>query len=673
MGRGALARSLIAFSVTLLAAKNASAALQLALWGIALGVIGILASIGIVLATDDGSPEIGPIQIVVDNSEPGDWYVGQLRVVTVETEVSFGHIRGTDVGTITLELDVNGDVEDRQPRRYTEKDDNDPDTITLDRWEGIITFGVEVEAKTEGSVTIGAKITVDGESDGLYSDSAVTVSKIESRTVDFLYPLELQSVSEAIGWLDPHKETITHVQCFDQSLEVRNRATVHGQVGEGTISRSTADSVPFAAASTNSSAAVTEIVEGSVGHENSVVHWNSVYFETGWSLEGTDNIRLFLESESEWSDGGGRGPSSQSNTCDGGTGNCTLIDIHDAPVVRDVDTTYVVEILARNQPRRAASSRQVLLTDTSGLSKSHTTNSSGEFTISESALGPLVGLNLVVGSDAALFEPKSLVGVNVELFDSDVSPTFQSFSIMEAEAPSVQGNAIDGLGNPVRTDLFAVDDEGEETFLGRFTGPISIPGGLDLSTVGYPEAKFRVKPLPAFNRDYQVAKLDVVLSSDVEVIDLGILLFEEREPFEGPVTFRGTFEIRGPDGVLAYPGAGLSLWIEGVGTVVTGSGGEFEVVVPAGVAPRTVGFSDPPDLATAGGDPLNLPEQTESEIEFGRNGTAVLDLGVVTLHAQVAPPEVPLLDPAALGALVTLLAGAGLFFARRRIGRAAAA
>ena len=658
MGRGALARSLIAFSATLLMAKNASAAWMLAFF---LTLVGVLGGIAVVLATNDGEPEIGAIRIIPDDTESVGWYVGQLRRVTVEADVSFGHIRGSDVGVITLELDFNGNVENRPPpRRYTEQDDGDPDTETLGRWEGTITFAADLEPGDHGVGSIGAKITVDGESDGLFSDSAVTVSDSETLLVEVQYPLELQSVSGAIGWLDPPDATIWHIECFDQSLEVRNRATVHGQVGVGRVSHSSATSVPFAAANTNYSAVVTEIVEGSVGHETSNIHGNNVAFKTDWDLSGSDNIRLFLRGDEEWRDDGAAGPSSQDNTCDGGTGNCTLIDINDAPALRDVEGTYVLEILARNQPPRVASSHQVLVTDTSGFSQMYTTNAAGEFTISESALGPLVGIDLVVGSDAALFEPKALVGVNVELFDSDTPPTFESFSIVEAEAPSVQGNAVDGLGNPVRTDLFAVDDEGGETFLGRFAGPISIPGGLDLSTIGYPEATFRVKPLPAFNRDYQVPKLDVVLSSDVEVIDLGILLFEERDPFEGPVTFRGTFEVRGPDGVLAYPGSGLSLWIDGVGTVVTGSGGEFEVVVPAGVAPRTVGLLDPPDLATAAGNPLNLPAQTESEIEFGRNGAAVLDLGVVTLHAQAAPPEVPLLHPLPLGALTALLLALGL-------------
>ena len=87
---------------------------------------------------------------------------------------------------------------------------------------------------------------------------------------------------------------------------------------------------------------------------------------------------------------------------------------------------------------------------------------------------------------------------------------------------------MDGLGNIVPSDLFAVDGSGDETFLERFTGAISIPGGFDLSTLGYPSATFRVKPVPAFNRDYTVTEIEIVHSTDVEVVELGALVFQER-------------------------------------------------------------------------------------------------------------------------------------------------
>ena len=88
-------------------------------------MIGLLAAVGIVLSTSDNSPEIGAIQIRVEDAGVSDWYVGQLRAVSVQTDVSFGHIRGDDVGVITLEVDFDGDVAYRETRRYTEEGDGD--------------------------------------------------------------------------------------------------------------------------------------------------------------------------------------------------------------------------------------------------------------------------------------------------------------------------------------------------------------------------------------------------------------------------------------------------------------------------------------------------------------------------------------------------------------------
>jgi len=510
----------------MLFAKQAGAALSLAAWGIILAVIGLLAAVGIVLSTSDNSPEIGSIQIRVEDGGVSDWYVGQLRPVSVETDVSFGHIRGDDVGVITLEVDFDGDVAYRETRRYTEEGDGDSETDTLGRWEGTITFAMEVEALDHGVGSIGAKISVEGESNGLFFDSAASTSASATLPVEVLYPLELQSSSNAIGWLSPSNDTILHHECFDQTLQVRNRATVPGDIGSARISHTTAEHVPFTAAGNDSTAALTSVLTGSVGHENALVHVNSASFATDWSLQGSGNLRVFLRGASQWSNDGGTGPSSQSNTCQGGTLNCTLVDVNLPPGVHNVNTSYALQILSRSAPSRVGASRDVLVSDNSGFSQTRTTDASGIFSLTAPALGPLVSVDLVSGSDAALFDPKLLTAVNAALFDAAAAPTFETFHIREREAPAILGHAVDGAGDPVLVDLFAVGVGGEENYLGRFTGGIDIPGGLDLSQVGYPNALFRVRPVDVFNRSYLKPELEVGVPSGDNPLDMGTLLFE---------------------------------------------------------------------------------------------------------------------------------------------------
>jgi len=645
-------------------AKQASAALSLAAWGIILAVIGLLAAVGIVLSTSDNSPEIGAIQIRVEDAGVSDWYVGQLRAVSVQTDVSFGHIRGDDVGVITLEVDFDGDVAYRETRRYTEEGDGDPDTDTLGRWEGTLTFAMEVEALDHGVGSIGAKIRVEGESNGLFFDSAASASDNATLPVEVLYPLELQSSSGAIGWLNPVGDTILHHECFDQTLQVRNRATVPGEVESARISHTTAQNVSFTAAGNDSTAAVTSLVTGSVGHENALVHVNSASFSTDWSLQGSGNLRVFLRGESQWSNDGGTGPSSQSNTCQGGTLNCTLVDVILPPVAHNVNASYALEILSRSTPSRPGAARDVLVSDNSGFSQTRTTDGSGIFSLTAPALGPLVTLDLVSGSDAALYEPKLLAAVNASLFDSGVAPTFQTFHILEREAPAILGQAVDGNGNPVTVDLFAVGVGGEENDLGRFTGSIDIPGGLDLSAVGYPTAVFRARPVAAFNRAYLKSELEIGVSSSEGTLNLGVLLFEEAAPVVGPVVFRGRFEIRDPAGLSAETLVGLQIEVDGVGTATTDALGAFDISVPASVTPRVVRLLDPGSVATSSGQPLLVEGLPEMSVEFGRGGSP-LDLGSVTLHSSESPPAaLPLLPPVALAVLAALLAGLGLRFGR---------
>ena len=648
----------------LLFAKQAGAALSLAAWGIILAVIGLVAAVGIVLSTSDNSPEIGSVQIRVEDGGASDWYVGQLRPVAVETDVSFGHIRGDDIGVITLEVDFDGDIAYRETRRYTEEGDGDPDTETLGRWEGTITFAMEVEALDHGVGSIGAKISVDGEDNGLFFDSAASTSASAALPVEVLYPLELQSSSNAIGWLSPPTGTILHHECFDQTLQVRNRATVPGDIGSARISHTTAERVPFTEAADDNTAAVTSAVTGSVGHENALVHVNSASFDTDWSLQGSGNLRVFLRGASQWSHDGGTGPSSQSNTCQGGTLNCTLVDVNLPPVARNVNASYALEILSRHAPSRPGASRDVQVSDTSGFSQTRTTDSAGNLSLAAPALGPLVSVDLVSGSDAPLFDPKLLTAVNASLFDPGTAPTFATFHIREREAPAILGLAVDDAGDPVVVDLFAVGVSGEENYLGRFGGVIDIPGGLDVSQVGYPNALFRVRPVDVFNRSYLKPELEISLPSGDGTLDLGTLLFEESAPVVGPVIFRGRFEIRNPEGRVPESVAGLQLQVEGVGLVETDAAGAFEISVPASPNPRVVRLLDPGSVATSAGHPLHVEGLPEMSVEFGRGGSP-LDLGNVTLSSTAAPPApLPLLPPAALVVLATLLVGVGLRFAR---------
>ncbi|MCH2171856.1 hypothetical protein MK489_13815 [Myxococcota bacterium] len=665
-----LKRAVATLIVGVLLAKQAGAGLSLAAWGVILAVVGLIAAIGIVLSTSDNNPEIGAIQIQVLEGGPSDWYVGQLRAVSVETDVSFGHIRGDDVGVITLEIDFNGDVAHRETRRYTEKNDGDPDTVTLGRWEGTITFAVEVEALDHGVGTIGAKITVDGESNGLFTDPAVSVSDNATLPVEALYPLERQSGSSAIGWLDPANDAIFHHECFDQTLQVRNRATVPGQIESARISHTTAENVSFNAASNDSTAAVTEIVTGSVGHENTLGHVNSTDFSTDWSLQGSSNVRLFLRKDSQWSHDGGTGPSSQNNTCQGGTLNCALTDVNLPPSAHNVNTSYALEILSRSEPSRPGAFRDIAISDNSGFSQTRTTDSAGDFTLTAPALGPLVTVNLVNGTDAALFEPKTLAAVNASLFDPSVAPSFQTFHIMEREAPPILGQVVDDDGNPMTVDLYSVGVGDEEHDLGRFTGAIDIPGGLDLSQIGYPDALFLVRILPTFNRSYLKTELEVSLPSGDSPLNLGTLVFDETPAVVDPVTFRGHFEVRDPEGLGTEALAGLLLEVEGIGTAMTNAQGDFEIVVPASVTPRIVRLANPENLTTSLGKPLLIEGTPEVSIEFGRSGPT-LDLGAVTLHSMEPPPTpVPVLPPAMLALLIALLGILGLHHLRTTTVRA---
>jgi len=672
-GQPLVARVLATLLAASLFAKQAGAALSLAAWGIILAVVGLIAAVGIVLSTSDNDPEIGAIQIRVEDAGTSDWYVGQLRALSVETDVSFGHIRGDDVGVITLEVDFDGDVAYRETRRYTEKGDGDPDTETLGRWEGTLTFAMEVEALDHGVGSIGAKVTVNGESNGLFSDPPASASGNATLPVEILYPLEIQSGSNAIGWLSPASDSIFHHQCFDQTLQVRNRATVPGEIQNARIAHTSAQGVPFSAAADDTSAAVTDAVTGSVGHENALAHLNATDFSTDWSLQGTGNLRVFLRGESQWSHDGGTSPSSQGNTCQGGTLSCTLLDVDLPPVARNVNTHYALEILSRSEAPRAGASRQVLVSDNAGFSQTRTTDASGVFDLSAPALGPLVSIDLVTGSDAGLFETKLLGAVNAALFDASVSPTFQTFHILEREAPPILGQVVDGSGAPMTVDLFAVGVDGQENDLGRFTGDIDVPGGVDVSQIGFPNALFRVRPVAAFNRAYLKSELEVGLPSGDGPLDLGILLFEEAPPAIGPVLFRGRFEIRDPEGLGAEALPGLQLEIEGVGTLMTDSLGGFEFEVPASPTSRLLRILSPGAVSTAAGHPLQLHFEGPPEIpiEFGRGGD-LLDLGNVTLHSAPLPPaSLPSLPLASALALAGGLLLTGWFRVTRMLGTTA--
>ncbi len=666
-----LAGLLGAVLLGLIVAKKSTAALSLAAWGIILAVVGLLAAVGIVLATSDDDPEIGAIQIRVENAGASDWYVGQLRVVSVGTDVSFGHIRGDDVGVITLEVDFDGDVAYRETRRYTEKNDGDPNTETLGRWEGTIRFGMEVEARDHGVGTIGAKVIVDGESNGLFTDPAASVSGNTSLPVDVLFPLEIQSGSGAIGWLSPPSETILHHECFDQTLQVRNRATVEGEVGSATISQTTAEHIPFGKASGNLVASETDIVTGSVGHDNVLIYGNAVDFSTDWSLQGSGNLRVFLRSTAQWSNNGGTGPSSQSNTCQGGTLNYSLVNVSIPPTAHNVNADYALEILSRNGPSRAGSSRNILVSDDSAFSQTRSTDSAGIFNIAAPALGPLVTLDLVTGSDSPLFEDKVVAAVNAALFDDSAAPTFDTFYIFEREAPAILGLAVDGLGNPMTVDLFAVGVDGEENDLGRFTGAIDIPGGLDAASLGYPTALFRIRAVAAFNRAYLKPELEIGLPASDATLDLGTLVFAEVPPALEPLIFRGRFEIRDPEGANAEALSGLLLEVQGVGTVQTDPLGAFEIVVPGGGPPRIFRLMNPETIATSAGNPVSFEGLPQLAIEFGRSGST-LDLGNITLHSTETPVEVPMLPPVSLALLALLLPATVFLYSRRMKSRSAA-
>jgi hypothetical protein len=672
-----IALTIIAALIGVLAAPQPTHACEI-VCAIIIATVFTVAGIAISLNLKDDTPEIGDITVDIPDQQGANWYVGDYRAVNVEVPVSFGHIRWKDVGKVKISLELpQGEVSKPVVRKYTVRGDDRSDTHTWGRWEGKVPAGFTVQATTVApSVNLIIHVEVQGEKgSNLTIDKKKTVRKDRIVPLQFLFPFEEQPQSGLIGWLeDPTTATIYHHECFDQSLSIRNFSWAFGQIGKSTIGNTTKEDATINYRLATGTSRRTELVRGEVNHDpNAVGHACCVDFRTPWSLvdpNNSENIRLFLNKKPDWTYSGQEGPSGTlDNTCNGGGGTCDLIPTVIDPNRRAVNESYTLHIISPSEDLKPASNREILITDTWGFSAVVSTDPNGVFSISAPALGPLVSLQLVYGTESELYEPRTMELLNVQLLDSSVEPQFTDFYIEEKEAPPISGRVVDNFGNELRAEISAINPTNptEEILLDSIDSAFAI-SGVGIGKIGYPSTTVVVRVEPDFNRDYTQDSVEIPVSTNSGPIDLGDIVFSEIASYQGPVLFRGRYAVRclQSDDDHALPG--LVVAVEGAGAAVTDSGGLFSIIIP-GPGIREVTFPNATTLGTPCGTHLKLDPGTSWMIEFGRGG-AIADMGYQEVNAfSPSGGGIPTVSQVGLVVLASLLLLGGLAALRRRRAR----
>lgn len=590
-------------------------------------------------ATDDDGPEIANVEVIVPESN--SIYVGQKRTVTVLATVSFGHIRGyEDIGVIRLNADIDGEQVHTEEKRYTVETDYRQTTETLGRWEGVIPFEFDLEAKEYGtSAHLNVDITVTGDENGLFSDDRKTVGPVsETVLLDILFPFDKTS-NDKTGFLNPATETITHYECFDQDLLIKSYSTAPGEVKIASLGKETWENVDFVGKESyegNNPIADTLIYDVEIGHD-AAEHMSQSSFYSEWSLYGSDNIRLFLDGEGEWTFDGDSGPGPDVNYCDGVIAvpdTCNLVPAVYAPQPRDINDSYLLVIHSHSQEPRPGSNHDVVVTDNNGFFQQITTDGNGNFTINQNPLGPLVSITLVDELDT-LFVPKTITSFNVALLDQSEDVHFDTFHIMERTAPVISGTVSDDAGSPLNAELF-VHNGTVETSIGIVHGSFSI-GGIDQGVMGYPTTIVRVEVLPNAYRCYTTSSMLDTVPSTAGPIALGNVEFVRCPPAGGYVTFTGTF-MSGNESLVPLPN--LAIAVSGAGEAVTDANGHFEMMVPPPSQKRFVTFPNIETFARSSCYSLEQPPGGGDSILFGQSGDT-LDLGVVVLDEVQTPMDGP--------------------------------
>jgi hypothetical protein len=624
-----------------------------ALGPLAIVLVGVLVGIGLTIAyeqaTSDNDPEIYDIQIIVPSS--GQFYVGQKRMVTVVASVSFGHIRGDDIGRITVEADVDGEQHHRESKYYTVKHDSRDWTETLGRWEGDIEFNFEVEATVENPATLNVKITVMGEENGLLFDKQKRVSESETFDLNILWPFGDPPLSNNITHLDPaDDDTKNHTESFDQHLMIRNLSTANGEVKKATLGNKTEYNIEFAGKSSygNNNPNVDSLISYAEITHGGAWHAEDVEYESSWDLYGTDNVRLFLETSEDWTHNGETGPSGVKNTCRWVEGTAPTLSYDTTLALpRDINDTFLLVVHSHSQAPRPASNREVIVT--SGASTHPcTTDVNGYFTINQTNLGPLVSMELVSGADSILFVPKNIAPFNVSLLDQNEPVHFDTLHIREKTAFAISGNVVDEFGIALNAEIF-VNNGSLETSLGLVYGPFIIQG-VDLSVLGHPSTDIRVEVRPETNTCYQNSPALYPSEPTTAPIVLGPVIFPRCSTYEGNVTFKGTFKVTPYNNgfpmvydTMLVPLPGLQIAVSGAGATSTGGNGNFQMTIPGPSQYRQVTFPNIMNITGPSGHHLKQPPVEGFSVLFGQGGNT-LDLGVVVLDEVFPCEEVFLLE-----------------------------
>ncbi len=488
-------------------------------------VVAIAALVVAIEGLDDSEPGIGDISVSIPYQN--DWYVGEERQIDIDIEASFGHISGNEKGSITVDVEMEGETLLQETQTYSSND-------LGGGHEGIFSFSFKAEGKREGFKYLTIDVTVDGEKDGFLWDSDDSDYKTENVGVDVKFPLKLDPNYSMIAWLNPASVDINHDDCETQTLRINNCSTADGQITEAKINDTKRHYKKIDGKSTigGSSQLTTLVSDDKIGHEADP-HEYDEYFSTYWNMSGTDNIRLFLKKDKEWKYDGQVCDcyNDKPNICRGQQlVYCEQIGevVQYADPIDINDDFYIALLSPETTEELAPEGWEIKVTDVSDgdpLNATVAVDADGKVNLNYTSFGPLVDIQLVTGSNLTYYEARTMDNLCVELLAAPAA--LGTFYVVHKEI-SISGNVQDMYYNPMVADVYAINsgNPGVEVFLGRVRGSFNL-GPLNLSTLGYPTTtlKFYADPQDFIEYEPQDAIMTIGGISTASDINLGLVVF----------------------------------------------------------------------------------------------------------------------------------------------------
>jgi hypothetical protein len=589
-------------------------------FGITLGIIGIAIALGTfgISQLNGDYVQIGDITIdIVENH----FHVGDERQLKLLIDVSHGHIRGSDKGSITVDAKIGGVT-----KRYT-KDVTGTALNNDGRTQWRMTF--DVQGIDDGQEQIEVNVTVTGDDFRWYwADGAGKKTKQAIKTIGVLFPYAAPQL------VPPAPLNFQHSQKVSHAAKISNLSSKTGEIWYAQVNKAGKHNIKTKAGIDFGPGTETELISGQVAHEAPNHPGALVDVPFDWWVH--DPIIFLKGKPASWSDVNVWDTTTATDKCfdPGGGGQAEVTPTDEWEPRRPSSGSRRVELVrfsdAEAPSTQAGLALPVRVIDpVTDAAYDIMTGADGTFSWSDLLLGPTVTLITNTGGANPSFEEITYDSLPLSLFEGD--PDYPiDIDVTEAAAPTITGYVSTNDNTTMSFELYSRRPGIDDVLLGEFeTGPVAVTGRGMLEFVAQGESLVLV-PIAPPNRTL-VSDVPVVIPVNMiqPNVDFGYVQFSFVPHSVSPtITFQGQFIDRD----TTTPVSGLQIEVRSypdgqqlLASGATDNQGHYEIVVPNGLALASIA-----NIAARG-----YRVYEPQPIDFGANGSDLLDAGTRELVPQL--------------------------------------